>query len=89
MHCELAHQHTAQVLQVLETVIKEVLYEDREKLLTEEARSRLGWVVGDDVGNKKVAGEVTKFEVNIADFFDQLAGTSTGGLLTLWRESSQ
>lgn len=81
-------QHTAKVLETLEEVIKEVLWEEREKLLTEKARSALeGWVGvvgGDDAATSDKACKL--FEVNIAEYFHQLAGTSTGGVLALYRE---
>lgn len=88
---------TAKVLETLEEVIKEVLWEERDKLLTDEAWLRLeDWVAAEvSTEGRTPVSEIgsttarTRFEVNIADYFNQLAGTSTGGLLALYCESKR
>lgn len=34
----------------------------------------------------KIKGDATSFDIDLGDWFDQLAGTSTGGLLALYCE---
>ena len=56
----------------LEAIIKDVVLEHRAKLLHPEA---LPHVSSPD-----------SFDINLCDFFDQFAGTSTGGMMAVYRE---
>jgi hypothetical protein len=75
----------AKVLEDLEDTIKKVLWEYQDKFLLPAARERLA---AHGLSPQSKYDDVKdKFAINLADYFNLLAGTSTGGLLSLYCES--